>query len=97
MMARMDRRTMLVSSGAAALVVLAGGGYEALKWLPLPLPRSPEDEAADYAKLLSDVHDDYINGRVVEHQGWVLSQHEFDTLGVRESEAAARKSAKTAV
>jgi len=91
---KIDRRTMLVSSGAAMLVVLAGGGYAALQLMPLA--RSPDDAAADYAKLLADVHDDYVNGRVVEHQGWVLSQHELDTLDMRVAEAAQRK-AQTAV
>jgi hypothetical protein len=94
MTSRIDRRTMLVSSGAAMLVVLAGGGLAAAQLLPFA--RSPDDAAADYARLLADVHDDYVNGRVVEHEGWVLSQHELDTLDTRIAEAAQRK-AETAV
>ena len=51
-------------------------------------PEKQLAEEADYAKLLAEVHDDYVNGRVVEHQGWVLSQHEFDTLGPRQKDQA---------
>ena len=79
------RRSLLI--GGAAAVVVIGGGAAAVRNF-LPASRSPDAEEADYAKLLAEVHDDYVNGRVVEHQGWVLSQHEFDTLGLRQKDQA---------
>jgi len=81
----LKRRTLLIGGGVTVLAVVAGGAA-ATRMLPAGL-RSPEAEDADYAKLLAEVHDDYVNGRVVEHQGWVLSQHEFDTLGSRAARA----------
>jgi len=75
------RRSLLLGGGVAAIVLVAGGAA-ATKLLGVDRG-SPEAEDADYAKLLGEVHEDYVNGRVVEHQGWVLSQHEFDTLSSR--------------
>jgi len=86
----MKRRSLLVG-GAVAVVALGGGAAWYGRNL-LPGAHTAESDAADYAKLLADVRDDYINGRVVEHEGWVLSQHEFDTIGSR-----AGKSASSAV
>ena len=83
------RRVLLVGAGATALVV--GGGAIGMRSI-LMHTRSADAEAAEYATLLADVHDDYVNGRVVEHHGWVLSQHEFDTIAERKavrSDAAA--------
>ena len=84
---KLTRRTMLIGGGAAVIVV-AGGGAAALRFWSGS--HTPEAEAATYAKLLADVHDDYVNGRVVEYQGWVLSQHEFDTIDARRNEAPAK-------
>ena len=82
----LKRRTVLIGGVVAtAVVVAAGGGYAALRLLPAS---SADDEEAGYAKLLAAVEEDYVNGRVVEHQGWVMSQHEFDTLANRAAEAA---------
>jgi hypothetical protein len=86
------RRVLLVGAGATALVV--GGGAIGMRSLALHT-RSADAEAAEYATLLADVHDDYINGRVVEHHGWVLSQHEFDTI--EERKADRRTAATTGV
>jgi hypothetical protein len=82
----MTRRMVLVGGGVAAAAVIAGGAVASR--ILLTGPRSAESDAADYAKLLAEVHDDYVNGRVVEHEGWVLSQHEFDTLASRQHAAA---------
>ena len=77
------RRVLLVGAGATALVV--GGGAIGVRGI-LMHTRSADAEAAEYATLLADVHDDYVNGRVVEHHGWVLSQHEFDTIEERKAD-----------
>ncbi|HTJ56779.1 MAG TPA: hypothetical protein VL418_04340 [Devosiaceae bacterium] len=69
----MRRRTLL--AGAAAALVTVGGGAAAPRTLE-QAARSADAEEASYAKLLAEVHDDYINGRVVQHEGWILSQHE---------------------
>ena len=82
----MRRRNLLVGAGVAAIALVAGGAT-ATRLLVVDQD-SPEAEDAAYARLLGEVHDDYINGRVVEYQGWVLSQHEFDTLANREKHAA---------
>ena len=79
---RITRRVLLVGAGATALVV--GGGAIGLRNVIMHT-RSADAEAAEYASLLADVHDDYVNGRVVEHHGWVLSQHEFDTIAERKT------------
>jgi hypothetical protein len=76
---------LLIGGGVAAIALVAGGAT-ATKLLVVDR-RSPEAQDAEYAKLLAEVRDDYVNGRVVEHQGWVLSQHEFDTLASREKHA----------
>jgi hypothetical protein len=83
MSARITRRAVVAGGVAGVAVAAAGGGYAALRLLP---PRTADSEAAEYAKLLAEVHADYVNGRVVEHEGWILSQHEFDTIGVRQAE-----------
>ena len=75
------RRTLLVS-GAAAIMTIGSGAAPA-KTVPAPA-RSADAAEAAYAKLLAQVHDDYVNGRVVEHQGWILSMHEFDLAMQRE-------------
>jgi hypothetical protein len=76
------RRAVLV--GAAAVVATIGiGATPVHPTAPAPAQAANAAEAA-YAKLLADVHADYVNGRVVEHNGWVLSQHEFDTIGSRQ-------------
>ena len=85
---KLSRRTMVLGGAAAAVVVVAAGGAGWVLRDHLPGGRTPEMEEADYAKLLADVRDDYVNGRVVEHEGWVISQHEFDTIGARQAEAA---------
>ncbi|MDR3472895.1 MAG: hypothetical protein P4M09_14625 [Devosia sp.] len=89
----MTRRTMLAAVGAGACVVAVSGGGAAMRSL-VPATQSPETEAADFVRLLADVHDDYVNGRVVEHAGWILSQHEFDTIGARTAERAHRANAR---
>lgn len=75
------RRTLL--GGAAGAIAMIGSGAAAVR-PPTPAPRPADAAEAAYAKLLADVHDDYVNGRVVEHNGWVLSQHELDTIGSRQ-------------
>ena len=70
-------------AGAAGAIAVIGTGATAVH--PTAPPTRPADAAeAAYAKLLADVHADYVNGRVVEHNGWVLSQHEFDTIASRQ-------------
>jgi hypothetical protein len=81
---KLSRRTVLLGSGA--VVVAGAAAFGTLRAIGMRAP-SPEAAAAAYAALLADVHDDYVNGRVVEHMGWVLSQHEFDTIDARHSEA----------
>ena len=68
--------------GAAALIAGGAVGFRGI----VARTRSADAEAAEYATLLADVHDDYVNGRVVEHHGWVLSQHEFDTIEERKTD-----------
>lgn len=86
MTALFRRRSVLTAAGAAAALVAVGGAAE---WRTLlPGDQSPEAEATDFVRLLADVHADYVNGRVTEHEGWVLSQHEFDTIGQRQAERA---------
>ena len=83
----LKRRTLLV--GGVALVAIGGGAA----WYGrqfLPGEHTAESDAADYAKLLADVRADYVNGRVVEHEGWILSQHEFDTIGSRADKSAVK-------
>ena len=83
-MIQLRRRKVLTAAGAAGALVIVAGGAE---WARvLPGWRSPEADGDEFVRLLSDVHDDYINGRVVEHEGWVLSQHEFDTIPQRQHE-----------
>jgi hypothetical protein len=86
---KLGRRTVLAGGTAAVVAVAVGGAAVAFRSY-LPGTRTAESEAADYAKLLADVRDDYVNGRVVEHDGWVLSQHEFDTLDARQAEKPVR-------
>jgi|GEM_PF-5877536 len=92
MTAMVKRRSILTAGGAAAALLVVGGaaGWRAL--LPGAQP-SPEDAATEFVKLLDDVHADYVNGRVVEHEGWVLSQHEYDTIGQRQQEQHATAAA----
>jgi hypothetical protein len=73
------RRTVLLGGGAAAAAAI--GGLTALRLLPGPGPADADAES--FVSLLAEVHDDYVNGRVAEHDGWVLSQHELDTIGRR--------------
>ena len=80
-----SRRVVLAGVGAAALIV---GGAVGMRGI-VTRTRSADAEAAEYATLLADVHDDYVNGRVVEHHGWVLSQHEFDTIEARRTDRGA--------
>lgn len=88
---RLNRR-VLIAGGGTALLALAGGAV-GMRTIA-QRARSADDEAAEYATLLADVHDDYVNGRVVEHHGWILSQHEFDTIEVRKGERAGAAQAK---
>jgi hypothetical protein len=83
----MTRRAVLAAGAAAATVAVVSGGGAAMRSL-VPATESPEAEASDFVRLLAEVHDDYVNGRVVEHRGWVLAQHEFDTIGLRRKEPA---------
>jgi hypothetical protein len=80
-------RRMLLAGGGAAVVVVGAGGFAATRLLDADEfgfgGKSPDSEAAAYVKLLADVQDDYVNGRVVQHDGWILSQHEFDTIDSR--------------
>ena len=89
-----SRRTLL-AGGAAAVVVVGAGAFAATRLLGIEEfgfgDKSPDAEDAAYVKLLSEVHDDYVNGRVVVHEGWILSQHELDTIDSR-----ARRSASDA-
>ena len=83
---RVSRRAAIVGGVAAvAAIAAATAGRTLLAGAP-----SPEAEEAAYANLLAEVHDDYVNGRVVEHQGWVLSQHEFDSIGARQGQRPGR-------
>jgi hypothetical protein len=79
------RRAVLAAGAAAATVAVVSGGGAAMRSL-VPATQSPETEASDFVRLLADVHDDYVNGRVAEYRGWVLSQHELDTIGLRRTE-----------
>jgi len=87
---RIDRRVLLAGAGAALLAV--AGGTIAMRTIA-QRARSADDEAAEYATLLADVHDDYVSGRVVEHHGWILSQHEFDTIALRKADHAGASAA----
>jgi hypothetical protein len=88
-------RRVLLAGGGAAVVVVGAGAYGLTRLLGGDEfsfgGKTPDAEAAAYVKLLADVHDDYVNGRVVQHEGWILSQHEFDTIDGR-----ARRSTKDA-
>jgi hypothetical protein len=79
MTGKIERRTVLLGGGAA--VAAAIGGLAAVRLLPGPGPADADAEG--FVSLLAEVHDDYVNGRVAEHDGWVLSQHELDTIGSR--------------
>jgi hypothetical protein len=79
------RRSLL--AGAAATLATVGGGAAAPRAVNQALrqaARSADAEEASYAKLLAAVHDDYVNGRVVMHEGWIISQHEFAMLTARQ-------------
>jgi hypothetical protein len=79
----LNRRALLAGSGAAAVIALVGGGFAASRLLPLGEGNAPDTAAEAYVKLLAEVRDDYVNGHVVEHDGWIISQHELDTLAER--------------
>jgi hypothetical protein len=91
-MRRRINRRLLLAGGGAALLAVAGGviGVRTIA----QRTRSADDEAAEYATLLADVHDDYVNGRVVEHHGWILSQHEFDSIAARKADRAGASTAE---
>ncbi|HVW93415.1 MAG TPA: hypothetical protein VHB74_12520 [Devosia sp.] len=97
-MTKIGRRGLLLGGSAAMLATTGALGKgtparpPATPSLP-PIQRAADAAAADYVALLSKVHDDYVNGRVVEHEGWVLSQHEFQTIDVRKAENAAAAAA----
>ena len=77
------RRTVL--TGAAGAIAAIGVGATPVHPTAPKAPAQAANAAeAAYAKRLADVHADYVNGRVVEHNGWVLSQHEFDTIASRQ-------------
>jgi hypothetical protein len=80
----LNRRALLAGGGAAVAIVLVGGGFAATRLLPLGESNSPDAAAEAYVKLLAEVRDDYIDGKVVEHDGWIISQHEQDTLAERQ-------------
>jgi hypothetical protein len=80
----LNRRALLAGGGAAAIVVV-GGGFAATKLLPFGAADTPDAAAEEYVRLLTEVRQDYINGRVEQHEGWIVSQHELDTLASRES------------
>lgn len=84
------RRSLLL--GASAAMLAATGALGKQVTLP-PGQRAADAAAATYVDLLSKVHDDYINGRVVEHDGWVISQHEFATIDIRRAENQAAAAA----
>jgi hypothetical protein len=80
----LNRRAVLAGGGAAVAIVLVGGGFAATRLLPLGEANTPDTAAEAYVKLLAEVRDDYVNGHVVEHDGWIISQHELDTLSERQ-------------
>jgi hypothetical protein len=80
----LNRRALFAGGGAAAAIVLVGGGFAASRLLPLGEANTPDTAAEAYVKLLAEVRDDYVNGDVVEHDGWIISQHELDTLAERQ-------------
>jgi hypothetical protein len=84
----LNRRALLAGGGAAVAIVLVGGGFAATRLLPLGETGSPDAAAEAYVKLLAEVRDDYINGNVVEHDGWIISQHEQGTLAERQKARA---------
>lgn len=84
-MSRSLNRRALLAGGGAAVVVVVGGGFAATRLLPFGASDTPDAAAEDYVRLLTEVRQDYINGRVVEHEGWIVSQHEVDTLASRET------------
>jgi hypothetical protein len=94
---QMRRRTLLLGASAAMLAATGALGRSTTAKPPLPaLPpgqRAADAAAATYVDLLSKVHDDYVNGRVVEHDGWVLSEHEFQTIDIRRAANAAASAA----
>jgi len=80
----LNRRALLAGGGAAAAIVLAGGSFAATQPPSFGEPDAADKAAAAYVELLAEVRDDYVNGRVVEHDGWIISQHELDTLADRQ-------------
>lgn len=80
----LNRRTVLAGGGAALAIVLVGGGVAATRLLPLGEAHTPDTAAEAYVRLLAEVRNDYVNGNVVEHDGWIISQHELDTLAERQ-------------
>jgi hypothetical protein len=80
----LNRRAVLAGGGAAVAVVLVGGGFAATRFLPLGEAHTPDKAAEAYVKLLAEVRGDYINGDVVEHDGWIISKHELETLAERQ-------------
>ena len=80
----LNRRALLAGGGAVAIIAV-GGGYAATRLLPFGASDTPDAAAEDYVRLLTEVRQDYINGRVVEHEGWIVSQLEVDTLASRET------------
>lgn len=97
-MTKIGRRGLLLGASAAMLATTGALGKGAPAKMPAvpsipPAQRAADAAAADYVALLSKVHDDYVNGRVVEHDGWVLSEHEFETIDMRKAENAAAAAA----
>jgi hypothetical protein len=81
------RRRTLLSAGAIVALAALGTGSRLLPGATGAVAQSDSDADADaesYVELLKEVHDDYVGGHVVEYEGWVLSQHEFDTIGTRQ-------------
>jgi len=83
-MTRSIGRRAVLAGAAGAIAVIGTGAAAVHPTAPAPPSRPADAAEAAYAKLLADVHADYVNGRVVEHNGWVLSQHEFDTIASRQ-------------
>lgn len=86
------RRTVLTAA-AGAVAAIGIGAAPARPAAPAAPAKAANAAETAYAKLLADVHADYVNGRVVEHNGWILSQHEFDTIASRQQALKAASSA----
>ncbi len=87
-MIKFGRRDLLLGGAAMAAGSLFSTTSGAAPAAAIAAASSANAVAADYVKLLADVHADYVNGRVVVHEGWVLSEHEFAAIQARNKPAA---------